>query len=84
MKSNVYFKEARVKEAAPDRQMRLVDTHAKGNQVIAEGIVSWTEDGVYKESPFLTFLLFDKDGLVIRDRRYINTDHWPGGRAMIY
>lgn len=71
--------EARVKQAAPDRDMRLVDAHAKGNQVIAEGIVSWTEDGVYKESPFLTFLLFDKDGLIIRDRRYINTDHWPGG-----
>lgn len=76
--------EARVKQTAPDREMRLVDTHAKGNQVIAEGIVSWTEDGVYKENPFLTFLLFDKDGLVIRDRRYINTDHWPGGRATIY
>jgi len=67
-----------VKEAAPDRKMRLALTYAKGNQVVAEGIVSWTENGVAKEAPFISFLLLDKDGLVIRDRRYLTGDNWPG------
>jgi len=70
--------EAIVKEVAPDRKMHLALTYAKGNQVVAEGIVSWTENGVAKEAPFISFLLLDKDGLVIRDRRYLTGDNWPG------
>lgn len=70
--------EESIKKAAPDRQMREVITYAKGNQVVAEGIMSWTEGGVYKESPYLSCLLFDKDGLIIRERTYINLVHWPG------
>jgi len=72
-----------VKEVAPDRKMRLALTYAKGNQVVAEGIVSWTEDSVAKESPFISFLLLDKDGLVIRDRRYFTMDNWPGAEKLI-
>ena len=70
--------EAIVKEMAPDRKMRLALTYVKGNQVVAEGIVSWTENGVAREAPFISFLLLDKDGLVIRDRRYLTLDNWPG------
>ena len=70
--------QAIVKEAAPDRTMRLALTYAKGNQVVAEGIVSWSEDGVPKETPFVSFLLLDKDGLIIRDRRYLTMSNWPG------
>ncbi|UCG82514.1 MAG: hypothetical protein JSW38_10000 [Dehalococcoidia bacterium] len=75
--------EAIVKEVAPDRKMRLALSYAKGNQVMAEGIVSWTEHGVAKEAPFISFLLLDKDGLVIRDRRYLTMDNWPGAEKMV-
>jgi len=74
--------EAIVKEAAPDRKMRLGLTYAKGNQVAAEGVVSWTENGVAGETPFMSFLLLDKDGLIIRDRRYITLANWPGADKM--
>jgi len=75
--------EAIIKEVAPDRKMRLALTYAKGNQVVAEGIVSWTEHSVAKESPFISFLLLDKDGLVIRDQRYLTMDNWPGAEKVI-
>ena len=74
--------EAIVKEAAPDRKMRLGLTYAKGNQVAAEGVVSWTENGVARETPFISFLLLDQDGLIIRDRRYITLANWPGADKM--
>ena len=67
-----------VKKMAPDRKMWPVHTYAYGNQVAAECIISWTEKGIYKETPFISFLLFDKDGLVIRDRSHITLDHFPG------
>ncbi|MHA2007987.1 MAG: hypothetical protein ACXABO_06500 [Promethearchaeota archaeon] len=70
--------EAIVKEEAPSRKMRLAMTYAKGNQVVVEGIISWTEKGVFRESPFISFLLLDKDGLIIRDRRHITLQNWPG------
>ena len=74
--------EAIVKEAAPDRKMRLGLTYAKGNQVAAEGVVSWTENGVARETPFISFLLLDQDGLIIRDRRYLTLSNWPGADKM--
>ncbi len=74
--------EAAVKEAAPDSKMRLALTYAKGNQVVAEGIISWNEDGTDKEAPFISFLMLDRDGLVIRDRRYLTLDNWPGATNM--
>jgi hypothetical protein len=73
--------ETKIKEAAPDREIRVVFTYAKGNQVIAECIISWTEAGIYKETPLMAFLLFDREGLIIRDRRYITLDHLPGSEA---
>ena len=74
--------EAIVKEAAPDRKMRLGLTYAKGNQVAAEGVVSWTENGVARETPFISFLLLDQDGLIIRDRRYLTLSNCPGADKM--
>ncbi len=71
-----------IKEAAPDGKMRLALTYAKGDQVVAEGIIAWNEDGVDKESPFISFLMLDKDGLVIRDRRYLTMDNWPGATKL--
>jgi hypothetical protein len=71
-----------VKEAAPDRKMRLGLTYAKGNQVATEGIITWTVNGVARESPFISFLLLDTDGKVIRDRRYITLGNWPGADTM--
>jgi len=62
---------------APDRKIRIIHAYAKGNQVIVECIISWTEADVYKETPFLSFLMLDSDGLIIRDRSYITLDHWP-------
>ena len=70
--------EAIVKEAAPDRKTRLGMTFAKGNRVAAEGIVSWTQGGIVTEAPFISFLLIDEEGLVIRERRYLTLDNWPG------
>jgi hypothetical protein len=75
--------EAIVRQAAPDRKMRLALTYAKGNRVTAEGVLSWTDNGVARESPFISFLLLDKDGKVIRDRRYITLDNWPGADKVV-
>jgi len=72
-----------VKRDAPDRELRLALTYAKGNQVVAEGIVSWTENGSPKEAAFISFLLLDKDGQILRDRRYLTLDNWPGADAVI-
>lgn len=71
-----------IKEDAPDRKMRLAMSYAKGNQVVVEGIISWTENGVFRETPFMSFLLLDKDGLIIRDRRHITLQNWPGADKM--
>jgi hypothetical protein len=57
--------------------MRLGLTYAKGNQVAAEGLISWKENGLVRESPFISFLLLDKEGLIIRERRYWFLDNWP-------
>lgn len=70
--------DAIAKEAAPDRTVRLGMTYAKGNQVVAEGVVAWEKDGVANESAFISFLLLDEDGLIIRERRYPTMDHLPG------
>jgi len=74
--------EEAIKQAVPDRQMRVILDYAKGNQVIAECVISWTENGVYKETPFISFLMLDDDGLIIRDRRYLVMAHWPGADQM--
>jgi hypothetical protein len=74
--------EAIVKKAAPDRTIRLGMAFAKGNQVAAECIASWTEDGIEKESPFISFLLLDDDGRIIRERSYMNMAHWPAADKM--
>jgi len=71
------------KKMAPDRKMWPVHTYAYGNQVVAECIISWTEKGIYKETPFISFLLFDEDGLIIRDRSHINLDHFPGAEEIV-
>lgn len=71
-----------IKREILDRKMRLAMTYAKGNQVVVEGIISWTEKEALRETPFLSFLLLDKDGLIIRDRRYITLQNWPGANIM--
>jgi hypothetical protein len=71
-----------VKEEAPDRKMRIAMSYAKGNQVVVEGIISWTEKGVFKESPFLSFLLLDKDRLLIRERRHLTLQNWPAANKI--
>lgn len=71
-----------IKEAVPDSKMRIGMTYAKGNQVAAEGIVTWTTNGVARESPFISFLLLDAEGKVIRERRYITLGNWPGANTM--
>jgi len=71
-----------IKEVAPDRKMHLAMSYAKGNQVVVEGIISWTEKGIFKESPFISFLLLDKDGLIIRDRRHSTLQNWPAAEKM--
>ena len=71
--------DAMAKEAAPDRTVRLGMTYAKGNQVVAEGVFAWTKDGVANESAFISFLLLDEDGLIIRERIYPTMDNLPGG-----
>jgi hypothetical protein len=70
-------------EAVPDRSARLGLTHAKGNQVMAEGIVAWIEKGVPRESPLVSFLLLDNSGKVIRERRYITMSNWPGADELM-
>jgi len=74
--------EASIKQAAPDRQMQVSQSYAKGNQVIAECVIAWTEDGTHRETPFISFLMLDEDGLIIRDRRYLALAHWPGADQM--
>ena len=68
--------------ASSDRSLRLGLTYAKGSHVIAEGVVCWKRGGVATETPFITFLLLDEDGLIIRERRYLVMDDWPGGERM--
>jgi hypothetical protein len=75
--------ESNIKKSTPDCNTRAINVYAKGNQVVAEGIMSWTEKGIYKESPFISLLLFDKDGLIIRERNYFNLAHWPGADEII-
>ncbi len=70
------------KEAGPDRQLELYMTYARGNQVVAEGVLSWTEDGIQRDSPFISFLLLDADGLIIRERRYHTMSNWPGAKEI--
>jgi len=70
--------EAITRKAAPDKKTHLGMIYAKGNQVVVEGYVSWTDRGVLRESPFISFLLLDADGLVIRERRYLTRFNWPG------
>jgi len=72
-----------IREAVPDRRMRLALTYAKENQVAAEGVVSWTENGAARESPFISFLLLDGNGKVIRERRYITLGNWPGADKIV-
>jgi len=72
-----------VKKVVPGQEMRLGMTYAKGNQVVAEGVVSWNRDGHDTESPFMSFLLLDEDGLIIRERRYLAMDNWPGADRMM-
>jgi hypothetical protein len=67
-----------VEKAAPDQKMRLGMTYAKGNQVVAEGVISWNRDGSATETAFISFLVIDEDGLIIRERRYHGMDNWPG------
>jgi hypothetical protein len=74
--------EAGVLNDTPDRTMRPGLTYAKGNQVVVEGVVSWTQNGSQSESPFISFLLLDEDGLIIRERRYLSLDNWPGAGRM--
>jgi hypothetical protein len=74
--------EAAIKQAVPDRRLQVILDYAKGNQVVAECIISWTENGVYKETPFISFLMLDEDGLIIRDRTYPFMAHWPGASQM--
>jgi len=69
--------EAIAREKAPDKKIHLGMTYAKGNQVAAEGYVSWAENGVEKEAGFISFLLLDADGLIIRERRYFTWVNWP-------
>lgn len=69
-----------IKKETPDRNMRIAMSYAKGNQVVVEAIISWTEKGVLKETPFLSFLLLDKNGLIIRDRRHIIMQNWPAAK----
>ena len=57
-------------------------TYARGNQVVAEGVLSWTEDGIQRDSPFISFLLLDADGLIIRERRYHTLSNWPGAKEI--
>lgn len=66
-----------LREAAPDSKIRLALTYAKGNQVAAEGVMEWTEDGAAQEAAFISFLLLDDDGLVIRERLYRAMGNWP-------
>ena len=69
-------------EVIADRVMRTGLTYARGNQVVLKGVVSWSDGDVAMESPFISFLILDEDGLVIRDRRYLTLDNWPGAVEM--
>jgi hypothetical protein len=74
--------EAIIKEVAPDRKMRLGLTYAKGNQVGVEGVVTWQEKGINRESPFISFLVLDNEGKVIRERRYVTLSNWPAAEKI--
>jgi len=71
-----------IMKEAPDRNMRIAMSYAKGNQVVVEAIISWTEKDALKETPFISFLLLDKDGLIIRERRHITMQNWPAAKMM--
>ena len=71
-----------IKREAPDRNMHLAMSYAKGNQVVVEAILSWTDQGTLRETPFISFLLLDKDGLIVRERRHITMQNWPAAKKI--
>lgn len=75
--------EQEIKQSVPDREMKVLLTSATGNHVIAECLMTWSDQGVHREIPFIAFLLFDDDGLIIRERRYFDADYWPGSDKLI-
>jgi hypothetical protein len=64
--------ETKIRERAPDRDLRIIDAYPKGNQVVVECALSWTEAGIWKETPFIAFLLETLSG-----RRSATISHKP-------
>ena len=72
-----------IKAAVPSAENEILLTAAKGNQVVVESLKSWTDaNGVYREIPYIIWLLFDADGKIIRERSYFDANYWPGGEII--
>ncbi len=77
--SDAFLKvEQEVIAAIPDRAFRIDHTHATGDMVIVEAILTFTNaDGEYIETPFCGVLTF-KDGKIATDRTYLDYGKIPG------
>ena len=69
--------EARVLAAAPKRRMRVDRTHAAGDVVTVEGVLSDPDQGDDWKLPFCVVLTF-ADGKIVSDNTYTEFSRWPG------
>jgi len=64
--------------AVPDRTFRIDHSHAVGDKVIAEAVLTFTGSAGEKvDSHFCAVLTF-KDGKIATDRTYLDQTNWPG------
>lgn len=69
--------EQTILQAAPERRMRVVHSHAVGDRVIVEAIVTDPARGKEWELPFVAVLTC-LDGKIHTDRSYAEWPRWPG------
>lgn len=69
--------ERRVLDAAPNRAMRVTQTHVAGDTVAVEAILVDPDKGADWKIPFCAVLTF-ADGRIVRDQTYGDFSKWPG------
>lgn len=69
--------EKTILQAAPGRRMRMTHSHAAGDTVVVEAIVTDPAQGADWELPFVAVLTC-RDGRIHTDRSYAEWPRWPG------
>jgi len=69
--------ERRVLKVAPNRSMRVENTHAAGDVVTVEAVLLDPDRGADWKLPFCAVLTW-RDGKVVSDNTYAELSRWPG------